>query len=322
MHNDGLLVLDEMGQADPKDIGDTVYMLANGCGKNRATKTVIPRKLLTWNLLALSSGELSLSQHMQTGGKKSRAGQELRMVDIPADTESGHGLLDILHHFPTSLDAVLAINERTLEQYGTAGHAFLMAITPQAHQLGEQLKTLRQEFMKNLVPHHAGSQVLRVASRFALVAIAGELASQHGITGWPQGEAKRAVKICFEAWIKARGGLENLESESIKEQARSFFAAHGDSRFADWNDTNSGKTIINRAGFRKKHDDGDVFAVLPDTYKNEICAGYDMRTVSKILITAGWLLPDKEGKAASRASLPGMGQTRAYLFTAQMWLDE
>jgi hypothetical protein len=35
-HSDGLLVLDELGQVDPKVAGESAYMLANGQGKARA----------------------------------------------------------------------------------------------------------------------------------------------------------------------------------------------------------------------------------------------------------------------------------------------
>ena len=37
-HNDSLLVLDELGQCDPKDAGDAAYMLSNGAGKGRANR--------------------------------------------------------------------------------------------------------------------------------------------------------------------------------------------------------------------------------------------------------------------------------------------
>lgn len=80
--------------------------------------------------------------------------------------------------------------------------------------------------------------------------------------------------------------------------------------------------MINRAGFRKKHYDGDIFAVLPEAYSKEICAGFDVKTVNKILIEAGWITPDKFGKAAQRPTLPSIGQTRAYIFTTAIWQDD
>ena len=55
-----------------------------------------------------------------------------------------------------------------------------------------------------LVPDAAVGQVWRVGRRFALAAVAGELATEAGITGWPAGTATAAARRCFEAWIAAR----------------------------------------------------------------------------------------------------------------------
>jgi len=93
--------------------------------------------------------------------------------------------------------------------------------------------------------------------------------------------------------------------------------------FADWEDNpTTPRAVINRAGFRKKHHNGDIYAVLPEAYSKEICAGFDVKMVSKKLVEIGWISPDKEGKAAQRPYLPSLGQTRAYVFTTQMWEDD
>jgi uncharacterized protein (DUF927 family) len=39
LHCDSLLCLDEMGQVDSREGGHIAYMLANGVGKTRATRT-------------------------------------------------------------------------------------------------------------------------------------------------------------------------------------------------------------------------------------------------------------------------------------------
>jgi putative DNA primase/helicase len=85
LHNDTLLALDEIGEADPKEIGATVYCVSNGVGRARATRTGSARKNRRWRLMLLSSGELTLSQHMAEAGRHSRAGQELRMLNVRAD---------------------------------------------------------------------------------------------------------------------------------------------------------------------------------------------------------------------------------------------
>ena len=65
----------------------------------------------------------------------------------------------------------------------------------------------------------AGGQVRSVARRFALVAVAGELATKAGITGWPQGEAMRAAQVMFSAWPKERGTTGASKDERAKSAA-------------------------------------------------------------------------------------------------------
>jgi putative DNA primase/helicase len=94
LHNDCLLCLDEIGQIDPKEAGEVAYLLGNGVGKTRANRTGAAREKQTWALLYLSTGEVRLSDHMKQSGKKVRAGQEIRILDIPSET-NGHGILSI-----------------------------------------------------------------------------------------------------------------------------------------------------------------------------------------------------------------------------------
>lgn len=69
MHNDGFLALDEIGEiANPRELGDIIYMLANGVGKGRMTKKISPRTAHRWNLVFLSSGEKSVKEIMNENG--------------------------------------------------------------------------------------------------------------------------------------------------------------------------------------------------------------------------------------------------------------
>src|SRR5215212_7415825 len=84
-HNHALLCLDEMGQVDAREAGEIAYMLANGTGKGRAGRDGSPRRSAQWQLVFLSTGELSLAEKMAEVGKAPKAGQEVRLVEIPAD---------------------------------------------------------------------------------------------------------------------------------------------------------------------------------------------------------------------------------------------
>lgn len=58
----------------------------------------------------------------------------------------------------------------------------------------------------------------RVVDRFALLAVAGELATEAGITGWEPGEAECAARKCLDAWIQDRGHTANQEDADALEK--------------------------------------------------------------------------------------------------------
>ena len=74
-HCDGLLILDELAQVDPRTAGECAYMLANETGKSRSTRTGQTRQRLTWRLLFLSAGEIGLAAHMAEGASGLASGK-------------------------------------------------------------------------------------------------------------------------------------------------------------------------------------------------------------------------------------------------------
>jgi len=59
-HCDCLLILDEQGQALPREAGEVAYLLANGMDKVRARKSLEGRPRRRWQTLFLSTGEVPL----------------------------------------------------------------------------------------------------------------------------------------------------------------------------------------------------------------------------------------------------------------------
>jgi len=314
LHSDVLLILDELAQVDPREAGEIAYMLANGHGKSRAGRDGNARRSARWRLLFLSAGEIGLADHMREAGKRVRAGQEIRMVDIPADTGSGGGVFDTV----TTPDEGKVYSEQFKEaartHYGHAGPAFVTQLTQNLGELPEWLKVGRAEFTAEVCSSDAGGQVQRVASRFAVVAMAGELATHYGLTGWTAGEATQAAKTCFAAWIEARGGAGNQEAAAILAQVARIIEQHGDSRFADL-DGDGQRTVINRMGFRRNINGSTEYLVLPQSFKAEVCAGFDPKSVARVLLDAAWLMPDSDGKPAQKCTLPDLGRPRVYVIS-------
>lgn len=324
-YSDGLLILDELGQMDPRVAGDAAYMLANGEGKARAGRGGSMRPVTTWRLLFLSAGELSLAEHMRQGGKQAQAGQETRMADIPADAGAGFGIFDTLHGHASGAALSRSCTEAAGDVYGVAGPAFIRALLPRLDTLPDAVRALRRAFTDLHVPKGIDGQVSRVAGRLALIAAAGELATQAGITGWDAGDADAACGRCLEAWIDTRGGTGNLEPVRMLAQVRRWLESEASARLQAWSANSDGKewVTVKRAGFRCAEtygDDAETYYLLPETFEQEICAGFDPRQVAQLLASVGALKRPKEGKRLKRKErLPVVGNTWCYVVLPSIW---
>ena len=99
MFNDCLLALDEISECDPREVGAIIYALGNGRGKQRASRTGSARSVTRWRCFVLSSGERTIGTTMSEGGQRVKAGQSMRLLDIPASRR--YGVFDELHGEPS-----------------------------------------------------------------------------------------------------------------------------------------------------------------------------------------------------------------------------
>jgi putative DNA primase/helicase len=328
-------------RVDPKTAGECAYMLANEQSKARATRTGAPRARLAWRLLFLSAGELGLADHMAEGMKRTRTGQEVRMADIPADAGAGLGAFESLHGHDGGAAFARHVTGQAGAVYGAAGVAWLKWLTENADALKARIREASTQLAAQLVPEGASGQVERVGARFALVGAAGELATAAGLTGWPTGESERSARACFNAWMAARGGAGNGEVVAMLRQVRRFLETHGEGRFAMWHrsaDDHAPKTL-QRAGVRRMlNADGSPiksnpehqrefgermpaslgegvsfeYFVLAETFKAEVCQGFERDAVCRVLLDAGCLVPDKDRTFDCKPRLPGLGLSRCY----------
>jgi putative DNA primase/helicase len=92
MHTDTLLPLDELGVAEAKEVAAAVYQLTGGTGKGRMKRDSSLRPSLTWRAMMLSTGEMRITDKLIEGDLRARAGQQVRLIDIPADAGMGFGV--------------------------------------------------------------------------------------------------------------------------------------------------------------------------------------------------------------------------------------
>ncbi len=336
--SDGLLVLDEISQADGRIVGETVYMLGNGSGKARANdRGQAGKPVQEWRLLFVSSGEKTLAQTMAEANRELKAGMEVRMLAIPADAGQGHGLFDALHGFDGGAALSDALKARVKKYHGTPLLAFLEALGKPDMLRGYVaiLRSTLERFTASALPASASGQAHRAAARFGLAAAAGELATALGVTGWPDGSATAAARVCFDAWVAERGGAGNLEGDAIVARLRLIVERYGESRFTRWDgiaaktDDHAPRTT-DRLGFRQTMDHGMgdalytsvTFFFLPAAWSDEVFKGMSVRTVNRELIARGILKVGADGKASQSLNLPGMPKSRAYVVSARALLED
>lgn len=317
LHNDGLLILDEINLIDPREVGEAAYLLANGQGKARATRMGMARQSASWRLLFLSSGEESLSTFMARAGQKPTAGQEIRLAEIAADAGAGLGAFENLHDCVDGAALSWAVKDAASRYHGAVGAEWLRLLVRDRPKVGALLEGGIRQFVTRFAPNGCSGQVARVARRFGLVAIAGEIATEYGLTGWNKGESTTAVGKCFAAWLDGFGGTGNREELALLAHVRRFFETNGASRFQDA--SIEGQHIVNRAGFcRPGTDDRREFLVLSECFRSEVCGGFDSKYAAKILRKHGWLVTGSD-RLAQKVRLPGMGPTWVYVIGGRMW---
>lgn len=310
LHNDTLLVLDELGQASGRVIQEAAYLLGNGTGKSRAVQTGDVRKGKTWRCTFLSSGEISLEDKIKADGGRVQAGQLTRLADIPADAGVGLGLFENLHGFKTAQEFADKLKRFAATYYGSLARVFVAELEKHYEEVVECTGKIFDEGLQEFCNRCSDGQVQRVARRFLLFAVAGEIATQFGLLPWHKRDALEACKRCFQAWLDQRGGTGSAEDKLALEQILLFLEQHGTSRFQEIADRDS--ICRDRVGFRELKDEITYYYVLPKSFQNELCKGINATRAAKLLAKKKILLPGENGYQTNKR-LPGLGVQRCYV---------
>ncbi len=306
LFNDCLLALDEISECDPRQVGEITYMIGNGRGKQRASRTGTARGVTRWRCFVLSSGERTLATAMAEGGHRAKAGQAVRLLDIPM--ARAFGAWDDLQGAPTAAGFSDAIKKAAAQHHGHAGRAFLEKLTHDDRDFGALLEEFKA--LPQFATAGGEGQDKRAAGRFALIGLAGELATEYGLTGWPEGNAIQAAAEGLRIWRAARG-TGNGERRQIAERVSDFLERHGDGRFSDA-DRPDDSIIRDRAGWWRDGDQGREYLLTAEAMR-EALKGFDFARGLDALQEIGALpAPGSDGKRAKLMRIGGRGAMRLY----------
>lgn len=283
-YNDLPLIIDEIGEGDEQSFGKAIYRFMGGTGRERLDRTGATRRHRSWRGWLLSAGEIPVSQHIEASGQKARGGQLVRLIDIP---------VDLIFDDAASADRM---KEACASHFGTAGPAFIETLITDLEGLRQALRSLDEIAEK--IGEARSVEEKRVRKRFALSAVAGEMAITASILPWKKGAALEACQHTYGLWkqdnavvSEANRGIANI---------RNFIFKHGSSRFEreqDWT-----IMVYNRAGWYR---DG-MYHFTPEAFR-EACGGVLDRVVKKALDQGGFLhTSDTPGRLRSSIRVDGI----------------
>ena len=312
-HCDCLLCLDELAQVDPKEAGEIAYLLANEGGKTRAMKTGDARPTKHWRLLFISTGEITLADHVKQAGKKLKGGQDVRMLDIPPP-HAEMGIFENIHAFPTPAAFASHLSSATARSFGTPIRQFLPELFARdVEKIKDATRKTQKLFLEKFTTPEMAGQVTRAANRFSTCAAAGNLATALGITGWAEDEAFEAAGKCFNAWMLARGSSGDFEENSLVCQVKSFIESHGESRFALLASDSvrvDSRAVVNKAGYRRQGPSGTAeWLVTTEAFRREVVTGFNFNWATKVLIQRKILVPGSGGKSSQCIYIPELNDT-------------
>ncbi|ELF1049135.1 DUF927 domain-containing protein [Enterobacter asburiae] len=295
-HNDGLMPLDEVGQgADPVSVSQSAYALFNGVGKLQGAKEGGNRDLKRWRTVAISTGEMDLETFIATAGRKTKAGQLVRLLNIPLSKTV------CFHDHQNGKQHADALKDAYQHHHGAAGREWIKWLADHQQQAIDTVRECEARW-RSLIPADYGEQVHRVAGRFAILEAALLLGGV--VTGWVAQTCRDAIQHSYNAWLR-EFGTGNKEHQQIVEQTEAFLNAHGLSRFAPFPYSPADLPIRDLAGYRQRggHDESPmIFYTFPATFEKEIAAGFNAKQFAEVLKNAGMLTPPKSGRGYQRKS--------------------
>jgi putative DNA primase/helicase len=306
--NDLLLALDELALCDPRVAGKVAYMIASGHGKARSswtqnTATAAPTN--TWRTIGLSSGELSLQQHVEAAADNSLyGGQLVRFTEMPAIADPELGIFDrIPDGFGGPAEFAEHLKHATALCYGAPLRKYLLAVTRDPDRYAREAGEIISAFAAEVADRSASSEIHRTARRFGLLVAGGLAGTKAQCTDWDCDDVWDSKVAMFRAWLTNRGSDAPADEERAVRQVRSLIESNL-FRFVDL--AGDPQAVREQFGYRKIDESSGLtlFLVWPETWAKIFCKGLDPVFVAKTLLKRGCLAAG-EGRLQYQVKIPG-----------------
>ena len=220
----------------------------------------------------------------------------MRLIDLSAARSLG--CWDDLHGQADGAHLSKIIKRASVTHYGHAGPLFILGLLQGEgfEGLPEALALLRAEYQPR------NNLEGRAADRFALLALAGELAIGYGLIPAQQNTARAAMLELFASWQSERSA-DNSEDAAIKALVLEFITRHGEAYFSELGQ--DGPPIRDRAGWWRQDGEGRVWLFTAEGLRRAV-PGFELGAVLAVLDSAGWIAEQSDGgKRAKKVKVAG-----------------
>ncbi|WP_374631140.1 DUF927 domain-containing protein [Ferrovibrio sp.] len=316
--NDGLLILDEMGHLAGEDeklaatqAAKVSYRLAGGKGRLRSALYDPAGHMHQWNLLFLSSGEMSLAGLHRDAARKRYGGDELRLIDVPAALSEVNGIFDQLADQDESAELVRSIRIGSTENYGHAARQFLTSYMSEFDRADEKVNKWIAAFYRH-VEVQPGGPTGRLAHRFALAYAAARLARFYGVVPWSKERILQAISLCYSGALNTipdRAALLSKTIESVRkklQKSRHVLDMREGRRYDEEEMDAAG------AYLRGDSDEGDFYAVKPEALAGWLESGVTLHALGQELLARNALLVQARNLPTKQVKIKGVDKKASY----------
>lgn len=307
-HNDLPFIVDEIGQADPRDLSQLIYDLTNGMGKLRASpdgSAAMPSSVST---VIVTAGEESVFDRMRRVGHAPIGGHRARFITL--NVKGHQGIVSSLHGSSDSASYVKNLNAMIHQTYGVAWPPYIQYVAKRLDELREEYASKRDRIRRRIAAAFALDEFDNIESRvldhFAIAAFAGYVAVEANVIDLPRPAIGQAMRACFANWFDGTTSGCNASAKTIIREVQAHVRKHKHKMlaFADFGE----HEVRQPFGYRHAGANESLLLIRPSALE-PFKSKYGEREFHDALRSSDWLIPGSGDRPTKQVKVPhGNGQ--------------
>ena len=187
-------------------------------GQSKIISSHADLPLLSWTMFGLTSSPKGIDEIAEQLGWKRTDGHRARLPDIPIPQVANAGIFDglegdAMEKIEEGKRLIARLDAGVTQNYGLVMPRWLKFLVYEDRS--DLLLRLTDSFLKRVLSNGDGFDE-RYARKFAVPAVAGQLAAQHGIVPWPKQWPVVAVEKCYHLSLKTVRNEAAVADKKIK----------------------------------------------------------------------------------------------------------